>query len=92
MRGYSHKPGYLAQVIAADFGATVTRCDYSAANIKRAVAASRTAQLNWKTRFVRGSAEQLPFAPESFDVTLFECSLCLFENMDNALQQINRGQ
>ena len=81
--------GFSARVIAADFGATVTGCDYSAANIKRAAAASRTARLDRKTHFVRGSAEQLPFAPESFDVTLCECSLCLFENMDNTLQQIN---
>ncbi len=81
--------GSSAQVIAADFGATVTGCDYSAVNLERAAMASRAARLNQKTRFVRGNAEQLPFAPESFDVSLCECSLCLFENMDTALQQLH---
>ena len=82
--------GSSAHVVAADFGATVTGCDYSAVNLERATSASRAAGLNRKTRFVRGSAEHLPFAPESFDVTLCECSLCLFENMDTALQQVCR--
>ena len=35
-------------------------------------------------------AEQLPFAAESFDIALCECSLCLFDNMNTALQQIHR--
>jgi arsenite methyltransferase len=82
--------GSSAHVVAADFGATVTGCDYSAVNLERATIASRAAGRNRKTRFVRGSAELLPFAPESFDVTLCECSLCLFENMDTALQHIYR--
>lgn len=81
--------GTSAQVIAADFGATVTGCDYSAANIERATLTSRAAGLDTKTRFVRGNAAQLPFAPESFDVAHCECSLCLFENMDSALQQLH---
>lgn len=79
--------GSSAHVIAADFGATVTGCDYSAINLERATSAVGRDR---KTQFVRGSAEHLPFAPESFDVTFCECSLCLFENMDNALQQIYR--
>jgi len=82
--------GTSARLIAADFGATVTGCDYSAANIERAMAASHTAGLSHQTRFIRGDAEQLPFAPASFDVTLCECSLCLFENMDAALGQLHR--
>jgi len=82
--------GSSARVIAADFGATVTGCDYSAVNLERATIISRAAGLNRKTQFVRGSAEHLPFAAESFDVTLCECSLCLFESMDTALQQVCR--
>ena len=81
--------GSSARVIAADFGAIVTGCDYSAVNLKRAAAASQMAGLEQKTQFVRGNAEQLPFAPDSFDVTVCECSLCLFENMDTALQQLH---
>jgi arsenite methyltransferase len=82
--------GSSAHVIATDFGATVTGCDYSAVNLERATIASRAAGLDRKTQFVRGSAEHLPFAAESFDVTLCECSLCLFENMGTALQQTCR--
>jgi len=80
--------GNSARFIAAEFGAMVTGCDYSNINLERAVAASRTARLGSRTQFVHGGAEQLPFAPESFDVALCECSLCLFENMDVALRQI----
>ena len=81
--------GNSARVVAADFGASVTGCDYSAINIERAKTASKVAGLSQKTTFVRASAEDLPFAPESFDVALCECSLCLFENMCTALQQIH---
>lgn len=80
--------GNSARVIAADFAATVTGCDYSALNLERAATASQAAGLTEKIQFVRASAEQLPFATESFDVALCECSLCLFENIDTALQQL----
>ncbi len=83
--------GTSTRVIAADYGATVTGCDYSAVNLERAEKLSRSAGLEQKIQFVRGDATQLPFAPESFDVTLCECSLCLFENMDSALQQLHRA-
>jgi len=82
--------GTSAQVIAADFGASVTGCDYSAANTERATLASRAAGLDQKTHFIRANAEQLPFAAESFDIAHCECSLCLFENMESALQQLHR--
>lgn len=82
--------GNSARVIAAHFGAMVTGCDYSAINLERAAAASRTARLEAKTQFVRSNAERLPFAPETFDVSLCECSLCLFDKMDIALEQVYR--
>jgi arsenite methyltransferase len=82
--------GNSARTIAANFGASVTGCDNSAINIERATVASQEAGLSKKTRYIRGRAEQLPFAPDSFDVSLCECSLCLFENMDSALKQIHR--
>lgn len=80
--------GTSARKIAAEFGATVTACDYSAVNLERAAAGSLAAGLSRKTRFVRSNAERLPFAPGSFDAAFCECSLCLFGNMDTALQQI----
>lgn len=82
--------GASARIIAADFGAMVTGCDYSAINLERAVAASRTARLETKTQFVRSDAGRLPFASGTFDVSLCECSLCLFDNMDKVLEQVHR--
>ena len=82
--------GNSTRMIAAEFGATVTGFDYSAVNLKRATLASAAAGLEQKTHFVRGSAERLPFAPESFDVSICECSLCLFDDMDTALQEMHR--
>ncbi len=80
--------GNSARIVAADFGATVFGCDYSIRNLRRATICSRAAALQSKTKFVVADAERLPFAAESFDVSLCECSLCLFENMDAALQQL----
>ena len=82
--------GNSARVVAAEFGANVTGCDYSGINLERAVTASRTTEVESKTRFVRSSAERLPFAAESFDAALCECSLCLFEDRGTALGQIHR--
>jgi len=82
--------GSSARILAAEFGATVTGCDYSAINLERAVSASRGTPMESKTQFVRSTADQLPFAADSFDVSLCECSLCLFENRTVALEQIHR--
>jgi len=82
--------GNSARIIAADFGASVTGCDFSDINLQRAAVASRSAKLEASTSFVRGNAEQLPFGGKSFDVVLCECSLCLFENLNAALAEIFR--
>jgi ubiquinone/menaquinone biosynthesis C-methylase UbiE len=81
--------GTSARLVAANFGATVTGCDYSTINIQRAKQASHAVGLDHKTQFVIADAGQLPFAAESFDIALCECSLCLFEDMDTTLQGIH---
>ncbi len=81
--------GNSARVIAAEFGATITGCDYSAINLERATTTAHAVGLSDKNSFVRARVEQLPFAPASFDVSLCECSLCLFEDMDAALGQLH---
>ena len=83
--------GTSARIVAADFGATVTGCDFSAVNLQRAASTSIAAGLERQTMFVRGSAQRLPFDARSFDVALCECSLCLFEDLDGALQEIFRA-
>ena len=82
--------GNSARIVAADFGATVTGCDLSDANLRRAAAASNNTGLERRTQFVRGSAERSPFSANVFDVALCECSLCLFEDPDEALQETLR--
>lgn len=82
--------GNSARIVAADFGASVTGCDFSAVNLQRAAKASISAGLTRRTSFVRGSAEQLPFEVQSFDVVLCECSLCLFGNLNVALAELFR--
>jgi SAM-dependent methyltransferase len=82
--------GNSARIVAAGFGASVTGCDFSAVNLQRATKASISAGLEARTSFIRGSAEQLPFDAQTFDVALCECSLCLFENLNGALAEIFR--
>jgi len=82
--------GNSARRLAADFGANVTGCDYSAHNVALAAVAARRDGLQTRTRFVQCNAENLPFAAASFDVVICECSLCLFDNLDVALDQMRR--
>lgn len=82
--------GNTARIVAADFGARVTGCDLSSQNVRRATAASLAAGYAQRTSFVQGSVERLPFGAQSFDVALCECSLCLFESPDDALNEIFR--
>jgi len=81
--------GRSARLIATQFGASVTGCDYSAVNLRRAMMSAQAAGLAEKIRFVRANAIRLPFSPGIFDVALCECSLCLFENMDAALEALH---
>jgi arsenite methyltransferase len=82
--------GNSARIVAADSGASVTACDFSANILQRAEAASRSARLEDQTSFVCAAAERLPFAAQSFDVALCECSLCLFDSLESALAEIFR--
>lgn len=83
--------GNSARILAADCGASVVGCDFSASNLARAAITSITAGLSEKTLFVQGDAQRLPFAEKSFDVALCECSLCLFDDMDAALKGTRRA-
>jgi len=82
--------GNTARIVAADCGASVTGCDVSALNTKRAAVTSLEAGLENRIAFVCGHAERLPFMDQTFDAALCECSLCLFESLDIALAEIFR--
>lgn len=82
--------GESARVLAQRFGCDVTGIDYSAENCTRANTLSAAAGLGDKTRFVEGDAEELPFAADSFDVVISECSLCIFPDRSKALAEMRR--
>jgi arsenite methyltransferase len=82
--------GNTARILATEYGASVTGCDLSAQNVQRATIASREAGLARRTSFVQGSAERLAFDTHSFDVAICECSLCLLENLGNAVNEAFR--
>ena len=81
--------GNSARLIAADYGAHVTACDYSLNNLLIARRTSSAAAVDPRIDYVRCDAVQLPFAVGSFDAAICECSLCLFDNPDAVLAQIH---
>ena len=82
--------GSSARVIAAEFGASVIGCDFSAFSLERAKSTAPAEASSSSPTFVRAAAERLPFESGSFDVAICECSVCLFESRDLVLEQIRR--
>ena len=82
--------GESARVLTQHFGCHVTGVDYSADNCARANAMAVATGLTEKIHFVDGDAEDLPFAEDTFDVVICECSLCVFPNRSTALDEIRR--
>jgi arsenite methyltransferase len=82
--------GESARVLAAHFGCNVIGMDYSSENIDRANVLAGDAAMSDRIRFVQGDAERLPFAAGSFDVVICECSLCVFPDLETALQEFRR--
>jgi ubiquinone/menaquinone biosynthesis C-methylase UbiE len=82
--------GESARVLAEHFGCRMVGIDYSEKNIRRANQLTEDAGLSNRARFVQGDAELLPFANESFDVVICECSLSIFPDAVVALTEMNR--
>lgn len=82
--------GESARLLAQHFGCRVTGVDFSADNCARANAMAEQAGLLEKIHFVTGDAESLPFPPDTFDVAVCECSLCIFPNRSQALEEMRR--
>jgi len=80
--------GNSARLIAADYGARVTACDYSLKNLFIANDTTSGTRVARSIDYVRCEASRLPFASGSFDVAICECSLCLFDDPRAVLQQI----
>lgn len=80
--------GNSARLIAADCGAQVIACDYSLKNLHIASRTISTTAVDQRIDYVRCDAAQLPFAADSFDTAICECSLCLFDDPGTVLRQV----
>jgi arsenite methyltransferase len=82
--------GDSAVLAAREFGCAVTGIDRSDASVIDACRAAEAAAVAGPVRFSTGCADALPFADDSFDAVLCECSLCLFADKRRALYEIRR--
>lgn len=82
--------GVSALLAARELGCEVTGLEYGAAAVREANAAAASMGLDDRVRFRQGDAEALPFADESFDAVLCECSLCTFPDKRRAASELYR--
>ena len=82
--------GESARELVEHFGCHVVGIDYSKENIHRATGLTGDVGLSGRAQFVHGDAEQLPFANDSFDLVICECSLSIFSDLALALTEMKR--
>ncbi|GBF30585.1 demethylrebeccamycin-D-glucose O-methyltransferase [bacterium MnTg04] len=82
--------GESARVLTEHFGCRIVGIDYSEENIRRANELTENVGLSSRVKFVQGDAERLPFANDSFDVVICECSLSTFPDLALALTEMKR--
>ena len=83
--------GDSAVLAAREHGCVVTGIDFGEAAVVDARRAADAAGVRDRVAFRVGDAEALPFADESFDAVLCECSLCTFPDKRRALAEVRRG-
>lgn len=76
--------GETAELLAREYGATVTGADVSAARI----AENRTKYPD--IEFTAADARELPFQDGVFDIVVSECSFSVFTDPEKALREANR--
>lgn len=76
--------GITVQYLRDEYGISATGVDISATRLQQGRA--RTAGL----RLIRAAAEALPFANDSLDGVLMECSLSVMQNADQVLAEVGR--
>lgn len=79
--------GESACFLAESFGCRVTGIDAAPAMVAKARAKGEARHL--PVRFLRGDAHRLPFAADSFDAVVSECTLCLLEK-ETAVREMVR--
>ncbi len=82
--------GTSARLAARELGCEVTGLEYGADAVAAASAAAAAQGLAGRVGFLRGDAEELPFAAASFDAVLCECSLCTFAGKRRAAAEMRR--
>jgi arsenite methyltransferase len=82
--------GDSALLAARERGCIVTGIDYGEAAVIDAGRAAEDSGLGDRVAFRVGDAEALPFADQSFDAVLCECSLCTFAEKRTALREVRR--
>ena len=82
--------GASALLAARERGCRVVGLDYGPRAVQEATRAARAAGLQARVSFRRGDAEALPFASDSFDAVLCECSLCTFPDKARAASELRR--
>jgi ubiquinone/menaquinone biosynthesis C-methylase UbiE len=82
--------GDSAVLAARERGCVVTGIEFGEAAVIDARRAADAAGVRDRVEFRVGDAEALPFADESFDAVLCECSLCTFPDKRRALVEVHR--
>jgi ubiquinone/menaquinone biosynthesis C-methylase UbiE len=82
--------GDSAVLAARERGCVVTGIDYSEPAVIGARRAADADGVSDRVAFRVGDAEALPFADQSFDAILCECSLCTFPDKRTALGEVRR--
>lgn len=79
-----------ALVLADRFGCEVVGLDFGRRNVEAATNKASARGLADKVAFCCGDAERLPFADETFDAVICECSLCTFPDKPAAADEFAR--
>jgi ubiquinone/menaquinone biosynthesis C-methylase UbiE len=82
--------GQSAVHLAQNFACHVTGLDYGASNVTAAQAHAVEDGVAHLTDFRQGDAERIPFADETFDAIISECSFCTFPDKASAAAEMAR--
>jgi len=82
--------GTTALLLAGELRARVVGVERGAEAVARGRGTAAGAGLDGAVSFTTGDAASLPFADESMDAVVCECSLCLFEDKPTAVREMAR--
>jgi ubiquinone/menaquinone biosynthesis C-methylase UbiE len=82
--------GATARLLAHELGVEAVGVDYGAEAVTRAQREAEAEGCDDRVAFVHGDAEALPFADDTFDIAVCECSLCTFPDKRAAIGEMAR--